>query len=286
MSIPFAQLLRMTHPLFKGRMWALMYRAYLDESAENDDAVFSVGGFCGREEEWEAIQPLWLDALPKTIEYFHSTDCFGGRNQFRNMDIPERVALLDRLTDIIISQKIYLVAGVMDVPAYVRFSPKTLDNEFWGNKYAAAFGVPVEYTCQLQNNPANPYPEPGGELCAFFIEENEYSPSALRTLHSMKNDDRLWWHERIGNLTPGPKKGPSAIPLLQVGDLGAFIAAKRVANAKDGRISWKAYYDKLVEARRIFKIVHVDKKSINTLHKLYEELQREQAEGRSIWDDL
>jgi hypothetical protein len=193
---------------------------------------------------------------------------------------------LDKLTDLILDRKLYLVAGVMDVPTYKQFSPRHLDNEFWGNKYAAAFCVPVHYTCQLQNDPNNPFPEPGGELCAFFIEENEYAPSAQRSLFSMKNDPVLWWRERIGNLTPGPKRGPAAIPLLQLGDLGAFLAAKKVANAKDGRIPWTRYYDKLLNGRRIFKIEHVDEKSINTLHDMHEEIKREQAEGKNYWDDI
>jgi len=285
MSIPFAQLLRMTHPVFKGRMWATMYRAYLDESSEMGDAVFSVGGFGGREEEWIAIEPQWLEALPRGIEYFHATDCFGGRGQFSGMDIPARVALLDKLTDLILDRKLYLVAGVIDVPAYNQFSPRHLENEFWGNKYAAAFSIPVQATCELQNKPT-PYPETGGELCAFFIEENEYAPSAQRALYAMKNDPRLWWRERIGNLTPGPKKGPAAIPLLQVGDLGAFLAAKKIADTKDGRIPWRAYYEKLLNARRIFCAMHVDERSIKTFHKLHEDLKREQTEGRNYWDDL
>ncbi len=52
-----------------------MFRAYIDESSESGNAVFAVGGFAGRQEEWLALEPLWLDALPKGIDYFHATDC-------------------------------------------------------------------------------------------------------------------------------------------------------------------------------------------------------------------
>ena len=65
--------------------------------------LFAVGGFAGRQEEWLALEPLWPDALPKGIDYFHATDCFGRHGQFTDMDIPDRMALLDRLTDLIAS---------------------------------------------------------------------------------------------------------------------------------------------------------------------------------------
>jgi hypothetical protein len=256
-----------------------MYSSYLDESNEMEDAVFAVGGFAGHEEEWKAIGARWAFSLPPSIGYFHATDCFGGRGQFRGMSIPERVALLDGLTDLIAEWEIYLVAGVIDVPTYERFSPKHLENEFWGNKYAAAFGSPVKYTCQLQNEPGNAFPEPGGELCSFFIEESEYAPSAVRALAAMKADPILSWRGRIGDLTFGRKKGPMALSLLQLGDFGAFLAAKKAANANDGRIPWRAYYSKLLEARRIFKIEHLSARDINTLHQQHEDVKKEANES-------
>lgn len=76
------------------------------------------------------------------------------------------------------------------------------------------------------------------------------------------------------------------MPLLQLGDLGAFLAAKKVANAKDGRIPWTVYYDKLLHARRIFGIVHVCEKDIKTLHKLHEDIKKENAEGKSYYEDI
>jgi hypothetical protein len=71
-----------------------------------------------------------------------------------------------------------------------------------------------------------------------------------------------------------------------LGDLGAFLAAKKVAKAKDGRIPWSVYYDKLLQARRISKIMHVDDKSINTLHQLHEEIKTEKQQGKNYWDDI
>jgi hypothetical protein len=102
----------------------------------------------------------------------------------------------------------------------------------------------------------------------------------------MRNDSVLWWRGRIGSLTPGQKRGPTAMPMLQLGDLGAFLAAKKVANAKEGRIPWNVYYDKLLHARRIFRITHVDAKSIKTLHQVHEDIKKERAHGKNYWDGI
>jgi len=94
------------------------------------------------------------------------------------------------------------------------------------------------------------------------------------------------WSNRVGSLTIGSKTGPQGIPLLQVADFRAFLAAKKVANAPDGKTGWSKYFDKLLAGRRIFQIVHVDKGSLDKLHGLHEDLKREQVEGRSPWDDF
>lgn len=114
----------------------------------------------------------------------------------------------------------------MDVAAYQAISPKLLENEFLGNKYAGTFGAPVEYACQLMNKPAEPIHDVVDDLCDFFIEENEYTASASRMLDNIRNDEILWWRKRVGKLRSGTKSGASAILLLQAGDLGAFLAAQ------------------------------------------------------------
>lgn len=263
-----------------------MFSAYIDESAESENAVLAVGGFAGRAEEWTKIEPLWLDALPAGIDYFHATDCFGGRGQFKGMDIPARVAVLDRFIDLVLDSDIRLVAGAMDVPAYEAISPKLLENKFLGNKYAAPFSSAVENACQLMNKPGEPMPHEVDDVCDFFIEENAYTPSAFRMLENIRNDEILWWRKRVGRMTSGTKSGQRAIHMLQVGDLGAFLAAKRVAEAPNGKIAWTKYYEKLEQGRRIFSIVHVDGRSINLLKGLDETLRREREEGKHYWDEI
>lgn len=77
------------------------------------------------------------------------------------------------------------------------------------------------------NKPGEPMPHEVDDLCDFFVEQNEYTPSAFRMLDNIRNDEIVWWRKRIGNLTPGTKSGSLAIPLLQVADLGAFWQPKK-----------------------------------------------------------
>jgi len=100
-------------------------------------------------------------------------------------------------------------------------------------------------------------------------------------LDSIRNDEILWWRKRVGKITAGTKSGLRAIGMLQVGDLGAFLAAKRVAGALDGKIPWTKYYEKLEQRRRIFSIVHVDERSIKLMKGLDETLRREREEEKT-----
>ena len=208
------------------------------------------------------------------------------RGATSSMECPEREALLDVLVDLIIETNVRVIAGVIDVPAYARVAPKRLENEFLGNKYAAPFGAPVEYACQFMNRPNEPFPHDVRDTCAFFMEESAYKESAIRALKSIKNSPDLWWRDRIGGETFRSKKGVGVIPLPQLGDLGAFPAAKRVAKAPDGKIPWAKYFDKFYRAGRMFKVIRVDETSINKLHDLHEELNRKAAEGKDPWDDV
>ena len=46
--------------------------------------------------------------------------------------------------------------------------------------------------------------------------------------------------------------------MLQVADLGVFLAAKHISASPEGRVSWKKYYEKLQNARRIYRMVLAD----------------------------
>ena len=259
-------------------------KAYLDESEEGGSTIFAVGGFVGKACVWEALEPKWLAALPDGISYFHATDCFGGRNEFKQLDIPERVRLLDRLTDLILEHEIFLIGGTILVPVYQEYAPKKLENDFGGNKYSAAFEFAIERACHSLDN--SPIPRDIGKQVDFYIEENQFSQSAQRKIQGLKNDELLWWRSRIGIDYYGTKTSTTAIPLLQVADLGAFFAAKQVSKVGDGKIAWRPYFDKLKNGYRINGITHSDERSLRIMNGIHQSLANGKPEIEQAIDDV
>jgi hypothetical protein len=247
----------------------MLYRAYLDES--DVQGIFAVAGFVGKAVAWDSLEQKWLSSLPNGIPYFHATDCFGGHNDFEGMDIPERVKLLDRLTDLILQHEISLVAGTILIPTYKELASKRLANEFGGNQYSSAFEFAIELACHSMDN--SPLPRDIGEQCAFVMERNQYTPSAQRKFLDLQKNEALWWRNRIGTDTYGTKAGSGAVPLLQVADLGAFLAAKVVAKAAQGKIQWWPYLQKLTNGKRVFGITHCDDKSLRIMHVVHRALK-------------
>jgi hypothetical protein len=258
------------------------FRAYLDESEDSSAGMYVVGGFVGQAGVWDRLEPQWLACLPNGITSFHTTDCFSGNNEFEGISIASRTELLNKLTEVIMAHEIRLVGCGLDAKTYKRLAPKAKENEFLRNKYAAPFGEAVQLACEGMGN--GPTPETISQImekgeqweqCAFFIESNEYSASANRTIAEMRNCRDLWFRSRIGTEKYGTKRGPEAIPLLQVADLGAFLAAKNISNVPEGKISWKQVYEKLKNAGRVYRMVHADEHSLMLLHQTHEELKNE-----------
>jgi hypothetical protein len=278
MSTPFAELNKILHPLRDGRMFTLFFRTYLDESEDRETLTYVVGGFVGKATVWEELQPKWLAALPPNISYFHTTDCFRGDGEFSSMGIPERERILDSLTDLIAGHDIKLVAGTLDVTTYGKFAPKLKENNFGGNKYTAPLEFAIKLACESMDN--SPLPVEIEEQCAFFMERNEYSPSAARKIAQLQKNTMLWWRNRIGTDSYGTKTGTGAIPLLQVADLGAYLSAKIAARAPQSRIPWWPYLDKLQKANRVFQIEQCDKASLELMFAIYGSMEKE------IWDEI
>jgi len=203
------------------------FRTYLDESEESVAGIYAVGGFVGKSETWDELQPKWRECLPTSVSFFHTTDCITGNKEFKGVDFNSCLTLLDRLTDLVISREVRLVGYGIDVPTYQQLAPKARQNDFLGNKYAAPFGGVVELACLAMGN--SPDPEDiwnilengeNWEQSAFFVESNEYSASAMRTIASMRQSRELWFRSRISKALYGSKFGSNAIPMPQVGDRG------------------------------------------------------------------
>ena len=270
-----------------------LFQSYLDESENATGAVYAVGGFVGKAVVWDKLKPEWLKCIPPQVTAFHTTDCFTGNNEFEGIDIPDRIAILDNLTDVIAANEVQLVGYGIDAKTYVSLAPNKKQNEFLANKYAAPFGGAVELACKAMGNVPGPDEvwkvQEEGETwgrCDFLIESNEYRPSAERTIASMRNAKDLWFRSRIGKDSYGEKTGPKGIPLLQAGDMGAFLATKYISKAPEGKISWKVYYEKLRSAKRVYATVVADEYSLKRLHEMFREIQKEAAEGRDPWEAI
>jgi len=191
---------------------------------------------------------------------------------------------LDQLADLLAGRELWLVSYAIDGVAYKKFARRPKRNEFLGNRYAAPLGGVVGQVCEAMGNT----PEPDDwevltvgddwEQCAFFIESSDYDASASETIAGMRADRQLWYRNRIGKEKFGSKSGPGAIPLLQVADLGAYLAAKHRANSPEGRISWRTYYDKLRSAGRVCPTVLADAVSLRKFYEMNEEIKKERAE--------
>jgi len=269
------------------------FRAYLDESENSSGEIYVVGGFVGRTAVWDSLKAKWLACLPAGLTAFHATDCFTGNNEFEGVNIGARRALLDRLTAVITAHDIRLVGYGINAKRYRELAPKAKDNEFLRNKYAAPFGGAIELACHAMGNLPTPQTiwkilDNGEqcEQCAFFIESNQYSPSANKTIADLRQSKDLWFRHRIGTDKYGAKSGAAAIPLLQVADFGVFLAAKYISKAPEGKISWKEFYEKLRVAGHVYRTVIADERSLNLLHQTHKELKQEAAERRTYWDDI
>jgi hypothetical protein len=236
-----------------------VFRAYIDESANTEDTFFIVGGFVAHHTVWESLEPKWLEALPSYLQYFHTTDCFSGKNQFDGIDILDRMKLLDRLTDIVAAHDVGLIVCRLPTKAYKAVAPKRR-NEFWVNRYVALFPDVVRIACQYAIGPVSPptLPSRTEHICHFWWEENEYTASAANFLNTARRDPMLWWKIALGTHTYGTKQdGPGKINLLQVADFGAFFGGKKAMESPQGKISWLPYYEKLEKAGRILQTVIV-----------------------------
>ena len=243
----------------------MLFRAYVDDSTEELKRIFTVGGFAANDEDWERLEPKWLEFLGdlavKGITHFHATDCFAGANEFEGIYSPEREAILDRVLALILEHPLKLIGYGVDEDTYKQFAPKKVRNEFGVNRYVAAFEKAVECACECAN-PNSFWPKDAKNICDFYIESGKYKLTASEAIQNLKTDADTWFRHLIGNDAYGEKKGEHAIPLLQVGDFGAFLANKHLIEATDKRIPWTKYYNALLDKGRIWHIGKWDERSL------------------------
>src|SRR5438094_1689228 len=88
------------HPFSaKFRVLGVLKAFYDDSSDGKRERVFSIGGYFGKEAEWEKFESLWAREAGETI--FHMTDCLAGGGDFSNWSESKRNDLVVRLIEII-----------------------------------------------------------------------------------------------------------------------------------------------------------------------------------------
>ena len=243
---------------------------YLDGSEDTDATIFGVGGFVGDVEEWGHLQPMWVAALPQGVDYFHATDCFSGNGQFKGIDIPERIKLLDTLTELIVSHNVTLICHGIDEAAYYRYaSSKNKIDSFGQNKYGSCFGSAIGYACESMG-PQQVEVEHG---CSFVIEKDEYEATAKREFIQLSMVPAVWFRDQIATQTYGTKKGKDKVPLLQVADLGVFLGLKSLSRCRPGRIDWRPYYRKLKSTGHVFCCRKDGKRRLKMMYSTLQELK-------------
>ena len=101
-----------------------MLTAYLDESRMEDTKAYPVvGGYLGTVEGWLALTAAWKDALrDEGISHFHAKDLWSNDEPFDDTarwTFDAKVALVDRLIDIIHRSVICSVVTAIDNSAYL-----------------------------------------------------------------------------------------------------------------------------------------------------------------------
>jgi hypothetical protein len=173
------------------------------------------------------------------------------------------------------------------VPVYTTTSPKLRKNDFLTNKYVAPFEGCIQSACRDYMNPPEAYEYiDTGETCAIFFEDSDYRHTALEAWARLRNDSALYWRGRIGNATHGSKCGPDAIPLLQVGDLGAFLGTKYASKSPDSKIPWTSYFKKLRDAGRVMQAARIDTHSLKRLHEISDMLKKDPDAVEKMWEGI
>jgi hypothetical protein len=120
------------------RGFAVLFRAYVDDSTEDLRRIFTVGGFVAPDDTWINLEPQRLDFLdtlaPRGVSYFHCTDCFSGAKEFDGIFPAEREEILDRIVSLVITHKLRLIGYGIEEDAYKQYAPKPKRNEFSGDR--------------------------------------------------------------------------------------------------------------------------------------------------------
>jgi hypothetical protein len=151
-----------------------MLTAYLDESRMEDTNAYPViGGYLGTVEGWLSLTAAWRDVLrDEGVPQFHAADLWANDKPFDDRDrwtFDAKVALVDRLLDVIHESAICSVVTAIDNAAYLDVAGTRKQS---ANKYGSQYELCGYSAAALVGQYAvreSPYP-----IHFVFDERNRY----------------------------------------------------------------------------------------------------------------
>lgn len=103
-----------------------MLKAYFDESHDEKEGVFCLGGYFGHEEEWGRLEKIWVDHTGDTP--FHMTDCLSGNRGYKGVPEKERHDLIISLALEINNAEVYGFNSAVLLKHFRETFPKDKDD--------------------------------------------------------------------------------------------------------------------------------------------------------------
>ncbi|HEY4839275.1 MAG TPA: hypothetical protein VIH72_11750 [Candidatus Acidoferrales bacterium] len=108
------------------RQYAMLLECYFDDSSDDKrENYVAFGGLIGAASQWDAQLIGWGNASYGLKEPFRSTDCETGHGQFEGIEIPERVARMANMVDVIHATELRGFASIVPVGLYRELFPKS-----------------------------------------------------------------------------------------------------------------------------------------------------------------
>jgi hypothetical protein len=197
-----------------GRMAAL-YATYGDESAdEKAERVFAVAGIFGRRDEWEALEPKWIERTSGIT--FHAAPCESDRGEYENNLHEENQRLYRDLTQLLCSTKLIGTSMVVDLQAHKKHFPQS-------DPYYLCFSYVFVRCAELGY-----FSLPQGEVKFTFDNNVEKQPNATQLYGYMANQPEWKFHRymesEVGFAVRRDKIG------IQAADLFARESMKQLDN--------------------------------------------------------
>jgi len=246
-----------------------MLLVYGDESMDQtQDRVCAVAGVIGTEDQWNWIEPIWIDrtgGIP-----FHANDCEGNWEDFAAKDGEDRNEAVQRNKDLYRDLTILLAksglggfASVIDLAAQRRAFPSPYDPPLY---YQGLMDV-IE---AMRNAAAD-----RNDIAKITFDNRKESQFNASVVYAYLQESGLYWSNHLDSKIEFESSRKN--PRIQVADLFAREAMKKLDNAlvapagKDPRVrrSWEA-----LNATRHFEVKIYGEKYFSGLTKKMEHFGR------------